>query len=92
MRADKLKLGAVYFVISYEDDTLRIPILRTYEYMGTDIYEPSSSPEHVLYFFRIIGTEGTLELQERNLDLILDTPGVIEALAAWGSKESGSKP
>ena len=76
MRRAELKVGSIYFGVSYEDDAFTRPILHSYEYLGE-----SSGKSEAPLLFRFLGSEDELQLSERQLDLILDAQGLIELLA-----------
>jgi hypothetical protein len=76
VRRAELKVGSVYFGVSYEDDAFTRPILHSYEYLGE-----KSGRSEALLLFRFLGSEDELQLSERQLDLILDAQGLIELLA-----------
>ncbi len=78
MRRAELKIGSIYFGVAYEDDEFMRPILHTYEYLGE-----TSDTKEAPFLFRFVGSDDEVQLAERQLDLILDTTGLIELLARF---------
>ena len=78
MRRAELKGGSIYFGVAYEDDEFMRPILHTYEYLGE-----TSDTKEAPFLFRFVGSDDEVQLAERQLDLILDTTGLIELLARF---------
>ena len=77
LRAE-LKVGSIYFGVSYEDDEFMRPILHTYEYLGE-----ATDTKEAPFLFRFVGSDDEMELTERQLDLILDAAGLIELLGRF---------
>jgi hypothetical protein len=78
VRCADLKVGSIYFGVTYEDEEFTRPIIHTYEYLGE-----TSGVEGAPHLFRFVGSDDEMQLSERQLDLILDAPGLIELLARF---------
>ncbi len=78
MQAEKLKLGDVYFVLVYEDENHARFMIQSHEYLGKHGSDDESGAS--IYLFRLLGSDGELELKENDLDLMLDVKGLIDSL------------
>ena len=78
MHHTELKTGSIYFGVTYEDDAFTRPIVHTYEYLGQ-----TSGAKEAPYLFRFVGSDDEVQLNERQLDLILDAAGLIELLGRF---------
>ena len=78
MRRAELKVGSIYFGVTYEDDAFTRPIVHTYAYLG-DASGVAEAPD----LFRFVGSDDEVQLSERQLDLILDAQGLIDLLAQF---------
>jgi hypothetical protein len=86
MESSKLRKGNVYFRLAYEDETYTWPLIKSYEYLGEDVFEKSKESREIHFCFRILGTEDCLEVTESQLWMILDIPGLYGALEEWCRK------
>jgi hypothetical protein len=75
LQSAELKVGSIYFGVTYEDDAFTRPVIHSYEYLGE-----ASSMKDAPYLFRFLGSDDELQLAERQLDLILDAAGLITLL------------
>ena len=86
-QSNRLKVGQVYFGLSYEDDDLTRPIVDSYEYLGVDL--DGTTTGGTSYFFRYIGSDDRLQLKEHQIPhLILDVPGLTEELKRWAEAQA----
>jgi hypothetical protein len=92
MESTALVIGAVYFCVVYEDDAYVRPLIKSYEYIGPNIYDALNTSQSEMYFFRFLGSDNTLELTERQLDIILDLPELIEVLKSWKHRTQSTNP
>jgi hypothetical protein len=76
MKAQDLKDRGIYFGLSYEDENGALPILRSYQY----VFAGSQSGS---FCFRVVGSDDTLELTERQLDLVLTLQELMNELKHW---------
>lgn len=76
MAPENLVVGALYYVVSFADDELRIPIVATYAYLG------SEDPTDPLYVFENVHGQDMLEIAEENFDIVLDIQELIETLSS----------
>lgn len=79
MRA-KLKVGAVYHWLGYEDDELSRPMIKSMEYLGLDVLQTDPKPDGSRHFFRVMGSEEKLMFAEKSLPELVDVSGLIEQL------------
>jgi hypothetical protein len=94
----QLDQGKAYFFLSYADERMRIPLIETYIYLGSNLREESSA-EQVRYFKepdRFLQTGQTLDdrdlahcilVGDDTAELILDARGLINALQGHASKD-----
>lgn len=76
MAPKNLVTGTLYYVVSFTDEEMTIPVVGTYEYLG-----PEDSDERI-YAFENLHGQDMLELTERNLDIVLDIQELIEMLSS----------
>ncbi len=76
MAPENLVTGSLYYVVSFADEEMTIPVVGTYEYLG-----PEESDE-TIYAFENLHGQDLLELTERNLDIVLDIQELIEMLSS----------
>jgi hypothetical protein len=81
MAPEDLITGSLYYVVSFADEEMTIPIVGTYEYLG-----PEDSDERI-YAFENVHGQDMLELADHNLDLILDIQDLIEMLSSLPEQE-----
>ncbi|MES2355946.1 MAG: hypothetical protein V4568_16405 [Pseudomonadota bacterium] len=81
MAPEQLVTGTLYYVVSFADEEMTIPIVATYEYLG-----PEGS-DNGNYVFENIHGQDMLELAERNLDIVLDIQALIEMLSSLPEQE-----
>jgi hypothetical protein len=81
MAPENLLTGSLYYVVSFADEEMTIPIVGTYEYIG-----PEDSDEPI-YVFENVHGQDLLELAENNLDLVLDVQELIEMLSSLPGRE-----
>ena len=79
MQTRTLKKGSVYFGLSFENDNSSRLMVNSYEYIGLNI----EKSDRDRYFFRLLGSEDTIEMTERQLDLVLDLDDLVEQLKQW---------
>jgi hypothetical protein len=78
VRRAELRVGSIYFGVTYEDEAFTRPIVHTYEYLGE-----TSGVKEAPYLFRFVGSDDEVQLSERQLDLVLDAAGLIELLTRF---------
>jgi hypothetical protein len=81
MAPEDLITGSLYYVVSFADEEMTIPIVGTYEYLG-----PEDADERI-YAFENVHGQDMLELADHNLDLVLDIQGLIEMLSSLPEQE-----
>lgn len=81
MAPENLITGSLYYVVSFADEEMTIPIVGTYEYLG-----PEDADERI-YAFENVHGQDMLELADHNLDLVLDIQGLIEMLSSLPEQE-----
>ena len=89
MQYRQLKIGHIYFGLSYEDDDLTCPMVNSYEYLGVDINGSPKTSDGTQYFFRFVGTEDLLQLKKQQIPhVIMDVPGLAEKLKQWAARKA----
>ena len=81
MAPDNLVTGSLYYVVSFADEEMTIPIVGTYEYLGPE------DPDDPIHIFENVHGEDMLELTENNLDIVLDIQELIEELSSLPGQE-----
>jgi hypothetical protein len=81
MSARQLKVGSMYFGVSYENEDPARLMINSYEYLGRNQQPPGDVGD---YLFRYLGSEDELVLAEDQLDAIFDLQGLIDALGGIG--------
>lgn len=52
MDARKFIVGNTYYLVTYADEQLRVPLIETYFYLGTDILGDQGRPEDTRWYFQ----------------------------------------
>jgi hypothetical protein len=76
----------VYFGLAYEGDDDSRLMIRSYEYLGLNREPPGDVGDHL---FRYLGSDDELVITERQLNIVLTLPELIEAL---GRVRDGTYP
>jgi hypothetical protein len=91
MKPNQLKVGCIYFALSYEDDALTRPMVISYEYLGVGVDGPPKTANDTVYFFRFLGEKDLLELKEEQVpNVIMDVPELIESLKEWSATQTAA--
>jgi hypothetical protein len=69
-----LKKGNIFFILMYEDEDARRPMINTCEYVGKE----SATSKHL---FRFLESGDQIELTDDQLSLALDLDGLIKELS-----------
>jgi len=88
MRGSDLETGEIYFVLVYEDSDLTRAMIESYEYLGMDLDGTPKEGEDLRYFFRLLGTDDTVVLNERQLEQVWNLPALIGELTTLSSGEA----
>ncbi len=94
MDANDLKEGACYFLLLFYPSENEIPMIKTYIYLGKNIFGRESSEDEWYFQYPRSYLEGSSDLgegflaSEERLSSIYDLKGLIERL----SKIKGCKP
>lgn len=91
MRA-KLKVGAIYHWLGYEDDELSRPMITSIEYLGLDVLQTDPKPDGPRHFFRIMGSDEKLMFAADNLPDLADVPRLIEKLREFQTRKHRLPP